>query len=107
LLWRDFDKAEFHIERALALNPNDDKIVCQIGELATYSGRPEEGESWVRRAIRLNPLHQLPRYWLRLAQALYHQRRFAEVPRDAGIARQFVCLTSLPIEPPLSQARPP
>lgn len=78
LLWRDFDKAEFHIERALALNPNDDKIICQIGELATYSGRPEEGERWVRRAIRLNPLHQLPRYWLRLAQALYHQRRFAE-----------------------------
>ena len=78
LLWRDFDKAEFHIERALALNPNDDKIVCQIGELATYSGRPEEGERWVRRAIRLNPLQQLPRYWLRLAQALYHQHRFAE-----------------------------
>jgi len=78
LLWRDFDKAEFHIERAFALNPNDDKIVCQIGELETYSGRPEAGERWVRHAIRLNPLHQLPRYWLRLAQALYHQRRFAE-----------------------------
>ena len=78
LLWRDFDKAEFHIERAFALNPNDDKIICQIGELATYSGRPEQGERWVRRAIRLNPLHQLPRYWLRLAQSLYHQRRFAE-----------------------------
>src|SRR4029453_4750922 len=57
---------------------NDDKIVCQIGELATYSGRPEEGERWVRRAIRLNPLHQPPRYWFRLAQALYHQHGFAE-----------------------------
>jgi TolA-binding protein len=31
----------------------------------------------VRHAMRLNPYY-LPRYWLRLAQALYHQGRFEE-----------------------------
>jgi adenylate cyclase len=77
LVWQQFEKAEFHFARAHALNPNDDRIVCHVGELATYSGRAEEGERWVRRAMRLNPYY-LPRYWLRLAQALYHQGRFEE-----------------------------
>src|SRR4029450_8370747 len=78
LLWRDFEKAEFHIDRAFALNPNDDRIVCQIGELAMYSGRPAGGGGGGGRGRRLNPLQQLPRYWLRLAQTLYHQSRFDE-----------------------------
>jgi adenylate cyclase len=78
LQWKEFDKADFHAERALALNPSDDRIVCQVGELATYSGRPAEGERWLGRALRLNPHHQSPRYWLRLARALYHQGRFDE-----------------------------
>jgi adenylate cyclase len=77
LNWKDFDKAEYHHERALALNPNDDRIVCQCGELRTYFGRPEDGERLVRHAMRLNP-YTMPRYWLRLARALYHQRRFEE-----------------------------
>ncbi len=77
LMWQDVDKATAHLERALDLNPNDDRIVCQMGELATCLGRPEEGEQWVRRAMRLNPYY-FPRYWLRLAQALYHQGHYAE-----------------------------
>ena len=75
--WKEFEKAEYHHERALALNPNDDRIVCQCGDLATYDGRPEIGERWVRQAMRLNP-YLMPRYWLRLARALYHQGRFDE-----------------------------
>ena len=78
LQWKELDKADFHAERALALNPNNDRMVCQMGELATYSGRPGEGEHWLDRALRLNPQHPVPRYWLRLAQALYHQGRFDE-----------------------------
>jgi TolB-like protein/tetratricopeptide (TPR) repeat protein len=77
LEWKDFEQAEYHHERALALNPNDDRIVCQYGDLATYSGRPEGGERSVRQAMRLNP-YLMPRYWLRLARALYHQGRFDE-----------------------------
>ena len=77
LEWKDFERAEYHHGRALVLNPNDDRIVCQYGDLETYCGRPGEGERWVRRAMRLNP-YTMPRYWLRLARALYHQNRFDE-----------------------------
>jgi TolB-like protein len=41
------------------------------------AGRPEEGEEWVRKAVRLNPYHP-QRYWSHLARALFHQRRFDE-----------------------------
>ena len=39
----DHERALYHQERALALNPNNDLIVVQQGELLTWLGRPEEG----------------------------------------------------------------
>lgn len=64
-------------ERALELNPNDDRIVCQMGELLTWQGSPGKGERWIRSAMRLNPYH--PRdFWFPLARALYHQQRHHE-----------------------------
>jgi TolB-like protein/Tfp pilus assembly protein PilF len=52
-----FEEAERHQRRALSLNPNDDRIVCQMGELLTYLGRPAEGLPWIEKAMRLNPFH--------------------------------------------------
>ena len=43
LLRRDFDKAEFHQQRALALNPNDPRLVVQRGFLLAWLGRGEDG----------------------------------------------------------------
>lgn len=74
---RDFDKAEHNQARALELNPNDDRIVCQQGELENCLGRPEEAERWVRRAMRLNPYHP-DSYSAHLARALFHGGRFDE-----------------------------
>jgi adenylate cyclase len=71
------EKASYHQQRALALNPNDDLIVVQQGELATWLGEPEEGIEWIRRAMRLNPFHP-PRFWSHLARALFVARRYAE-----------------------------
>jgi adenylate cyclase len=51
----DLDKAMYHQERALSLNPNDDLIVVQQGEILTWLGRPEEGIDWIAKAMRLNP----------------------------------------------------
>lgn len=102
LEWKDFEKAENHHERALALNPNDDRIVCQYGDLVTYCGRPEEGEQWVRRAMRLNP-YTMPRYWLRLARALYHQGRFEEAL--AALHREAVRVPHHPTYLPATLAR--
>src|SRR6516164_2821286 len=38
----EHDKAAYHQERALALNPNYDLVVVQQGELLTWLGRPED-----------------------------------------------------------------
>ena len=73
----DHDKAAYHQERALALNPNYDLIVVQQGELLTWLGRPEEGIDWIRKAMRLNPYHP-ERFWNHLGRACYCAEKYAE-----------------------------
>ena len=73
----DLDKATYHQERALALNPNNDLIVVQQGELLTWLGRPEEGIGWIAKAMRLNPYHP-ERFWSHLGRAYYTARRYDE-----------------------------
>jgi adenylate cyclase len=73
----DHDKASYHQERALALNPNYDLVVVQQGELLTWLGRPEEGIDWIKKAMRLNPYHP-ERFWSHLGRAYYGAEKFAE-----------------------------
>ncbi|TAN48036.1 MAG: adenylate/guanylate cyclase domain-containing protein [Betaproteobacteria bacterium] len=73
----DFDKALYHQQRALSLNPNDDLIVVQQGEILTWLGQGEEGAAWIRKAMRLNPYHP-ERFWYHLGRALFAARRYAE-----------------------------
>lgn len=77
ILRRDIPRARSHIERAVALNPNDDRIVCAMGNLCTLEGRHEEAEMWVRKAIRLNPFHA-EGVWFHLGRALFHRGRDEE-----------------------------
>jgi adenylate cyclase len=77
LNFNELDKAVYHQERALNLNPNSDLIVVQQGEFLTWLGRPEEGIDWVRRAMRLNPYHP-ERFWNHLGRAQYTARRYAD-----------------------------
>ncbi len=69
--------AEYHQQRAIGLNPNNDLIVVQQGELYTWLGRPEEGIEWIRKAMRLNP-HHPERFWNHLGRALFVARRYTE-----------------------------
>ncbi|MEX0628401.1 MAG: adenylate/guanylate cyclase domain-containing protein [Cucumibacter sp.] len=71
------DKAVPHAERALALNPNDPRIVAQRGELLTWLGQAEEGTEWLQRAARLDPYGAARRGHL-LGRALFGAGRFAE-----------------------------
>ena len=71
LMRRNLDRALWHQDRALFLNPNDDRILCAQGELLTFVGRADEGLDWIRKSMRLNPYHPL-RYWTHLARAHYH-----------------------------------
>src|SRR5579862_6998846 len=77
LAHNDHDKASYHQERAIALNPNDDLIVVQEGEVLTWLGRPEEGVAWIQKAMRLNPYHP-ERFWNHLGRAYFVARRYAE-----------------------------
>ena len=73
----DHDKAMYHQERALSLNPNDDLVVVQQGEILTWMGRAEEGIEWIQKAMRLNPYHP-ERFWNHLGRAYFVARRYAE-----------------------------
>jgi adenylate cyclase len=73
----DHDKAAYHQERALALNPNYDLVVVQQGEFLTWLGRPEEGIEWIKKAMRLNPYHP-ERFWNHIGRAYYCAEKFAE-----------------------------
>lgn len=71
------DKSIYHQQRALTLNPNDDLIVVQQGEILTWLGEPENGIPWIEKAMRLNPYHP-ERYWYHLARACFVARRYAD-----------------------------
>ena len=77
LNFNEYDKAVYHQERALSLNPNSDLIVVQQGELLTWLGRPAEGIEWIQRAMRLNPYHP-QRFWSHLGRAQYTARLYAD-----------------------------
>jgi adenylate cyclase len=73
----DLEKAVYHQDRALSLNPNDDLTVVQQGEILTWIGRPEEGIKWIKDAMRLNPYHP-ERYWSHLGRAYFVAHHYEE-----------------------------
>jgi adenylate cyclase len=77
LVRHDHERAMYHQERALSLNPNNDLIVVQQGEFLTWLGRPEDGIEWIRKAMRLNPYHP-ERYWSHLGRAYFVAQRYPE-----------------------------
>jgi adenylate cyclase len=77
LVQDNHDQAVYHQARALSLNPNDDLIVVQEGEILTWLGRADEGIEWIRKAMRLNPYHP-ERFWSHLGRACFVARRYGE-----------------------------
>jgi adenylate cyclase len=71
----DFEAAARHQARALQLNPNDDLIVVQQGELLTWNGAPAEGVEWIKKAMALNPYHP-ERFWGHLGRAHFVARQY-------------------------------
>jgi DNA-binding SARP family transcriptional activator len=54
---REFERAERHLERAEALNPNDADMLAQLAIADAYLGRPDRGAERIDLAMRLNPYH--------------------------------------------------
>jgi len=75
VLRNNHDKAVFHQNKALKLNPNDDLIVVQQGEVLTWIGQPEEGVPWIEKAMKLNPFHP-QRFWNHLGRAWFVARNY-------------------------------
>ena len=77
ILRNDMHRARYHQDRALALNPNYDLVVVQMGELFTWLGQSKEGVEWIRKAMRLNP-HHPARFWSHLGKAYFVGRQYAQ-----------------------------
>jgi TolB-like protein/Tfp pilus assembly protein PilF len=74
---RQFDRAEFHINRAVALNPNYPDSIGFLAALLAYTGRPDEAVSSMGTAFRLNP-YAPQAYHSSHGMVLYAARRYAE-----------------------------
>jgi len=74
---QNLKRSLWHQEKALLLNPNDDRSVCSMGEILSFIGRHEEAVEWVRKSMKLNPYHP-ERYWTHLARPLFHLGRYQE-----------------------------
>lgn len=74
---RQYDRAEFHSDRSIALNPNDALAAMQRSSLLRHLGRAAEGVDWARKGMRLDPYH--PNwYWDQLAKVLHSAGCYAE-----------------------------
>ena len=60
LYQRDFDRAHYHFNRALQLNPNHAYIVGRMGELYNFLGDGQTALTYLERAKKLDPF--LPEY---------------------------------------------
>ncbi len=85
MLQGNFDRAGYHFETGLRMNPNDNHLLIEYGRYLMYMDRPEEGLTRIREAMRLDPyhpnwfwniqgrcLHTLGRHQEALAAFLYH-----------------------------------
>ncbi|MEK1855760.1 MAG: adenylate/guanylate cyclase domain-containing protein [Phyllobacterium sp.] len=57
LTWRDFNRAERHLDLARSMNPNDPVIQILWGWMQGALGRPERALSAVQIALKINPRH--------------------------------------------------
>lgn len=84
---RDFERAERHLARAEALNPNDADMLIQLALSDACLGDPERGIARVPLALRLNPFHE-DWYFVFAAGAYLLARRLDETIRFALRAPQ-------------------
>jgi adenylate cyclase len=77
LIEGQFAKSEHHLDRALAMNPNDPRLVVQRGINLTYLGDPTAAIPWIEQAMRLDPF-SADRYYLDLVRALFMAERAVE-----------------------------
>jgi tetratricopeptide (TPR) repeat protein len=80
-----------HLERAIALDPDDAAAYLELGIFLTDAGSrfASFGEANLKKAIELTAPEPLPRAWRALAYAYYYQGRFTE---SAAAANRYLAL---------------
>ena len=77
LLRRQYDEAEFHVRKALALNPNRPNALATLGFVLARTGQPDTAIGLITEAMRLDP-HHPTWYWTELGVAHFAAQRYAE-----------------------------
>lgn len=54
---RHYERADFHSQRSLTLNPNDAHAAAYRAYILIHLGRPQEAVQWIGTAMRLNPFY--------------------------------------------------
>lgn len=85
LFRREFERAESHINRALALNANDPDALVQLAMSLAYLGRRDEARHLYERASRLSPS---PPGWYHAYGGIiaFADARYDDVVREFGCA---------------------
>jgi adenylate cyclase len=96
---REFERADSHSDRSVALNPNDGSAAVYRGYILIFLGRATEAVTLIQRAIALDPYHP-EWYWVSMARALHGAGRHADAiaaferierPRFHHFARLAAC----------------
>jgi len=77
LLNREYDLAEFHLDKALILNPNDSGAWAQKGLYFIYTGKPDDALTALEQASRRNPFNSTWYLWF-VGLAYYCLRQYRE-----------------------------
>jgi tetratricopeptide (TPR) repeat protein len=83
----DFDAAESHYRRAIALNPNDANAMAGFGRFLASIGEWDQAIDRVREAMRINPYHP-DWYWNVLGSVLYSAGKYGDAVEALGRATQ-------------------
>lgn len=80
LFRREFERAERHLRRSIALNCNDADALVQVAAAMAFLDRCEESRALFERAQRLNPLHE-PWYYAFALPLAFIERRYTDLVR--------------------------
>jgi TolB-like protein len=80
---REFDAAAEHLDRALALNPNDPDVLVHLAIGYAFLGEPERGLALAEAARRLHPFHP-DWYFAAIAANHFVARRWREAAELLG-----------------------
>jgi len=92
---RQFNEAEFHIDRSLKLNTSDADNFIQLATCMAFHGRVAEGEILLEKALKINPYHSI--WYYQDGAFVYFVKKDYQLVIDMALKRQ---LTNIEVDLP-------